>query len=198
MSALTETNEIKVRLAANRPRSLEIPGFRRAAVLVPLLDGEDGLELLLTVRSAKLSNHAGEIAFPGGRVEPGETDLQAALRETHEEVGLVVSPSEVLGRLSDHPSPAGYVATPLVARLPWPQVVTPDPAEVAKVFTVPLAALQAATPTTRPAKLSSYQRLLYSYPWGEYQIWGFTGNVIHDLLTVIAGGSAPSDHYELH
>lgn len=197
MSALTDKNEIEGRLAAYQPRSLEIPGFRRAAVLVPLLDGEDGLELLLTVRSAKLSHHAGEIAFPGGRVEPGETDLQAALRETHEEVGLVVSADDVLGRLSDHPSPAGFVATPLVARLPWPQVVIPDPNEVAKVFTVPLAALQATTPTTRPAKLASYQRLLYSYPWGEYQIWGFTGNVIHDLLSVLAGGVTPSDPYEL-
>lgn len=197
MSRITEKNEIEARLAANQPRSLEIPGFRRAAVLVPLLDAEDGLEILLTVRSAKLSNHAGEIAFPGGRVEPGETDLQAALRETHEEVGLIVSPEEVLGRLSDHPSPAGFVATPFVARLKWPQLVTPDPDEVAKVFTVPLAALKATTPTTRPAKLASYQRLLYSYPWGEYQIWGFTGNVIHDLLTVLAGGGAPSDPYEL-
>lgn len=196
MSAMTEKNGIERRLAANQPRLLEIPGFRRAAVLVPLLDGEDGLELLLTVRSAKLSNHAGQIAFPGGRVEPGETDLQAALRETHEEVGLVVRPDEVLGRLSDHPSPAGFVATPLVARLPWPQLLTPDPAEVAKVFTVPLAALQATIPSTRPAKLASYQRLLYSYPWGEYQIWGFTGNVIHDLLSVLAGNAAQSDPYE--
>lgn len=196
MSALSESG-IEGRLAATQPRSLEIPGFRRAAVLVPLLDGEEGLELLLTVRAAHLHKHAGEIAFPGGRLEPGETDLEAALRETHEEVGLVVSPDQVLGRLSDHPSPAGYVATPLVARLPWPQRVTPDPAEVAKIFTVPLATLLATTPTTRPARLASYQRLLYTYQCGDYKIWGFTGNVIHELLTVLAGQIDKSDPYEL-
>lgn len=184
--AFVDPDVVASRLAAHEPRSLEIEGFRRASVLVPLLYGPDGTELLFTVRAARLKSHAGEIAFPGGRVDPGETHLQAALRETEEEVGLHVSPDQVLGRLSDHPSPAGYVATPIVAHLPWPQEMKLNPAEVDAVFTVPLAELAAIEPQTRVAELERYRRLLYSYPWGEYLIWGFTGNVVRDLLEVLA------------
>jgi len=186
----TDPQELRRRLAAARPRGLEIDGFRRASVLVPLLYGPDGVEVLFTVRAAKLSSHAGEIAFPGGRLDPGETHVEAALRETEEEVGLVVSEDQVLGRLSDHPSPAGYVATPYVAQVPWPQELTLSPAEVDAVFTVPLDELAAIEPRTRVAELQKYRRLLYSYPWGEYLIWGFTGNVVRDLLEAITNGQA--------
>src|SRR5690554_124198 len=197
MSPTTDPQELRRRLAAAEPRALEIAGFRRASVLVPLLYGPGGVELLFTVRAARLKSHAGEIAFPGGRVDPGETHLEAALRETEEEVGLSVSEEQVLGRLSDHPSPAGYVATPIVAQLPWPQEMTLNPAEVDAVFTVPLAELAAIEPQTRVAELDRYRRLLYSYPWGEYLIWGFTGNVVRDLLEVLteddARGTDPFD-----
>src|SRR5690606_15769393 len=107
--AATRFDELARRLAAHAPRRMEIEGFRRAAVLVPLLDAPGGVEVLFTVRAAALKSHAGEIAFPGGRLDPGESHLEAALRETQEEVGLVVTPEQVLGRLSDHPSPAGHV-----------------------------------------------------------------------------------------
>ncbi|MFA5552803.1 MAG: CoA pyrophosphatase [Trueperaceae bacterium] len=189
----TEPAELARRLAAAEPRGLEIAGFRRASVLVPLLYGPEGVELLFTVRAARLKSHAGEIAFPGGRLDPGETHVQAALRETEEEVGLRVSEEQVLGRLSDHPSPAGYVATPFVAHVPWPQELTLNPTEVDAVFTVPLTELAAIEPQTRVAELARYRRLLYSYPWGEYLIWGFTGNVVRDLLEVLAG-EASSRH----
>src|SRR5690606_19824567 len=102
-------------LASYTPRTLDIPGFRRAAVLVPLIDDGGHLSLLLTVRSATLRSHAGQVALPGGRLEPGEDSVDAALRETREEVGLVVPREAVLGELSDHPSPAGHVARPVVA-----------------------------------------------------------------------------------
>ena len=183
----TDPRLLAERLAAATPRKLQIDGFRRASVLVPLLYGPDGVEVLFTVRAARLKSHAGEIAFPGGRLDPGETHVEAALRETEEEVGLSVTPDQVLGRLSDHPSPAGYVATPYVAQVPWPQELTLNPGEVDAVFTVPLAELLAIEPQTRVAELARYRRLLYSYPWGEYLIWGFTGNVVRDLLEVIAG-----------
>lgn len=182
-----EPGELANRLAAATPRELHIDGFRRASVLVPLLYGPNGVELLFTVRAAKLKSHAGEIAFPGGRLDPGETHVQAALRETEEEVGLHVAPEQVLGRLSDHPSPAGYVATPFVAQVPWPQQLTLNPAEVDAVFTVPLAELAATEPQTRVAELHRYRRLLYAYPWGKYLIWGFTGNVVRDFLEVLTG-----------
>ncbi len=186
----TEPLDLSQRLAAAAPRELQIEGFRRASVLVPLLYGPGGVELLFTVRAARLKSHAGEIAFPGGRLDPGETHVEAALRETAEEVGLSVARDQVLGRLSDHPSPAGYVATPFVARVPWPQALTLNPTEVEAVFTVPVAELAATEPQTRVAELGRYRRLLYAYPWGEHLIWGFTGNVVRELLEVMAGDAA--------
>lgn len=182
--------ELAARLDARAPRRLEIAGFRRAAVLVPVLDGEAGLELLLTVRAGHLRTHAGQIAFPGGRLEEGEDVLSAALRETREEVGLDVRPEQVVGVLSDHPSPAGYVATPVVALLPWPQRLAPDPSEVAEAFTVPVADLQAVAPTHRVGELLRYRRRIYTYQWRDREIWGFTGNVVHELLLALAGARA--------
>lgn len=174
------------RLPLRRRETMELDGFRRAAVLVPLLDAEDGPRLLFTVRSAALRSHAGQIAFPGGRLEEGEDSVAAALRETSEEVGLSLEPSSVLGVLSDHPSPYGFVATPVVARVPWPQPLTPDPGEVASTFDVPLADLLGIEPTSEERELLHYRRLLYSYPWGGHVIWGFTGNVVKELLDVLA------------
>lgn len=192
--AAVSVAEVAACLKASTPHSLDIEGFRRAGVLVPVLEAPGGLELLFTVRSSKLSSHAGEVAFPGGGVDPGETHVEAALRETFEEVGLRVSPDDVIGRLSDHPSPAGYVATPIVARVKWPQELELNSAEVASVFTVPLIELAAIEPTTRAASLSRYRRLLYSYPWGEHNIWGFTGNVVRELLEVLStGGVTPRE-----
>jgi 8-oxo-dGTP pyrophosphatase MutT (NUDIX family) len=190
--------ELVASLARGAPRRMEIAGFRRAAVLVPVLEGTAGLELLLTVRAGHLRTHAGQIAFPGGRLEEGEDDVTAALRETREEIGLDVRPEQVIGRLSDHPSPAGYVATPLVALLPWPERIAADPSEVAETFTVPVADLLASVPTHRVGELRSYRRRIYTYRWREREIWGFTGNVVHDLLLVLGGATdvGPGDPFE--
>jgi 8-oxo-dGTP pyrophosphatase MutT (NUDIX family) len=177
--------DVRERLAAHAARRMDIEGFRRAAVLVPLLERPDGLQMLLTVRSPELRSHGGQIAFPGGRLEAGEDDVEAALRETLEEVGVVVRPEQVVGRLSDHPSPAGYVATPVVAVLPWVTEFTPDPSEVAEAFTVPLADLALIEPTSRIGELQKYRRRIYSYRWRDRDIWGFTGNVVRDLLMAL-------------
>lgn len=179
---------LRAALAGRRPEEVfDLPGFVRAAVLVPLLDGPAGWELLFTVRSSRLAHHPGEISFPGGRLEPGETVVDAALRETHEEVGLRVDSDAVLGSLASHPTPAGYVATPVVAHVPWPQEVAPDPLEVDEVFTVPVAELLDVVPTARESTLAAYTRLIHSYSWHDRVIWGFTGNVLKDLLDLVAG-----------
>lgn len=180
-------------LSEHEKRSCGFPELRPAAILVPLLDGPDGVEVLLTVRSNDLENHPGQIAFPGGRVDAGETTVQAALRETQEEVGLDVTETALLGRLCCHPSPAGYCAEPFVARLPWPQPLTLLASEVASTFTVPLNHLLALEPTAREASHRGLVATLHAYQWKQHSIWGLTGNVLHELLEVIRGsvGNAP-------
>ena len=189
MSPIAGVDDLQQRLARADRVAMEIPGFRRAAVLVPLLETPTGLELLFTVRSASLSNHAGQIAFPGGRLEEGEALVSGALRETEEEVGLRLEPADVLGVLSDHPSPAGYVATPVVARVPWPQALRLNPGEVAEAFTAPLGELAAIEPSSEVRQLRDYRRRIYAFPWRGYRIWGFTGNVVKNLLDVLEGRS---------
>jgi 8-oxo-dGTP pyrophosphatase MutT (NUDIX family) len=166
---------------------LEIPGFRQAAVLVPLLRGKEGLELLFTVRAEMLTHHAGQIAFPGGGLDPGESIEEAALRETREEIGLEVSRAAILGRLNDHPSPARFIATPVVAELTWPQPVRPNPAEVSEVFSVPLEELRGIVPRWEERVLQDFRRRIHFYAWGERLIWGFTGNVVKELLDLLPG-----------
>jgi 8-oxo-dGTP pyrophosphatase MutT (NUDIX family) len=187
LEAPADLDAVRTRLLSAVPTSMDVPGFRRAAVLVPLLDTPTGWELLFTVRAAGLRKHAGQIAFPGGRVEDDEDVVGAALRETEEEVGLSVQRGAVLGALDDHPSPAGYVATPLVAVVAWPQAVRVNPEEVEEIFTVPLADLAAIRPESEERELRSYRRTIYTYPWSDRRIWGFTGNVVKNLLDVVIG-----------
>ena len=178
------------RTLPHRPRkTLTLPEFRRAAVLVPLLRAPDGLELLFTVRSSTLPHHAGQISFPGGRLEVGESVSDAARRETVEEIGLNVPETLLLGTLSDLPSPARYVVTPVVGVLPWPQALTLQTTEVAEVFTVPLAELLAITPRQETRLLEGQRRVIYFYahqsPTGERLIWGLTGSIVADFLSVV-------------
>ena len=167
------------------PLPLHIEGFRPAAVLVPLVEGYQGLEVVFTVRSAQLSNHAGQISFPGGRVDAGETSLEAALREVREEIGLELSADQVLGELDQHPSPARYVVTPYVAIVPEKQVYTLNPAEVAEVFHVPLKDLLGLHPRSEARQLFGYKRRLFYYDWQDRVIWGLTGNIIKNLHMVL-------------
>ena len=174
------------RAVAAPGRRLELAGHGRAAVLVPVLETPDGLELLFTVRAAGLARHAGQVAFPGGRLEPGEDVVAAALREADEEVGLAVSANDVLGILDDHPSPFGLVATPVVARVAWPAPLRLDPGEVAGAFTLPLTELAACRPTLEERLLDGVVRHLYRYRIGVHEVWGLTGNVVRDLLDRLA------------
>lgn len=175
------------RLATREREQLQLPGFRAAAVLVPLLLRSDGLALLFTERSGQLAHHAGQIAFPGGRVDPGETITEAARRETLEEIGLTVPEQAVIGLLDDHPSPAQYIVTPVVAVIDWPQPLTLNRHEVADAFTVPLARLRSLTPRWEERELRGLRRRLHYYDVDERTIWGLTGNVVKGLLDVWRG-----------
>lgn len=179
---------LRARLArapARDPRLERFARYRPAGVLVPLLLDEAGARLLFTVRSHDLPHHPGQISFPGGGCQPGETPDAAARREAYEEVGLEVPATALVGRLSELPSPARYLATPYVAVLRRPGALRLDRREVAEAFTVPLTELLAGEPETEVRSLEGASRTLYRYRWREREIWGFTGAVVRELLDVV-------------
>lgn len=134
---------IRRNLAELRPRLLPDGGLRRAAVGVALVAGPAGEAcFLLQRRAAGLRGHAGQWALPGGRADPGETPLQAALREIAEEVCLVCGEADVLGRLDDYPTRSGYVISPFVVWVEDAAALRADPAEVEAIYRVPLAELE--------------------------------------------------------
>jgi 8-oxo-dGTP pyrophosphatase MutT (NUDIX family) len=129
-------------LAARPPRPLALAGFRRAAVLLALLDRPAGPTVLFTRRAATLPHHAGEISVPGGGLEPGESPEACALREAEEEVGLAPDRVELLGRLDDLVSVARFVVTPVVGAVAAPPgAFTAAAGEVEEPFELPVARL---------------------------------------------------------
>lgn len=179
----TELDGLRGALQGDVAGAAPLPdGHRAAAILVPLLLGDAGVEVAFITRARHLAAHPGQIAFPGGGLEVGETPERAAVREAHEEVGLEVPRDAILGRLAPRVSPAGYVATPVVAALPPPARFTPDPGEVEEVFTVPLAALRRTPPTFEVRRAAGRTYRLARYVWRDRTIWGLTGAVLHDLL----------------
>jgi 8-oxo-dGTP pyrophosphatase MutT (NUDIX family) len=149
---------IRLALAARPPQRLDVPAFRPAAVLVPLLHRRGGPTILFTRRTETVRHHKGEISFPGGGLEAGEDAVRAALREAEEEIGLLPERVEPVGLLDDVPSIAGYVVTPVVAAVREPpEAFRPAALEVSEPFEVPLATL--LDPSIRRASLWDPARL---------------------------------------
>ncbi len=151
-----------------------------AAVLVPVVNRPEGLTLLLTQRSADLPDHPGQISFPGGRVEPGDsTPADAALRETAEEVGLAADRVDVLGELATYETVTGYRVTPIVGWVEPPFILTPDPIEVAEAFEVPLAfVLDPANQQRHFRMLGEMRRDFWAIPYRDRYIWGATAAML--------------------
>jgi 8-oxo-dGTP pyrophosphatase MutT (NUDIX family) len=126
---------------ARLPESEPAPALKHAAVAIALVeagDGGNGTALLLTLRAAGLRAHRSQWALPGGRCDSGETAIDAALRELHEELGLEVTPGAVLGLLDDYPTRSGYLITPVVVWASESAVISPNPQEVASVHRIGL------------------------------------------------------------
>jgi 8-oxo-dGTP pyrophosphatase MutT (NUDIX family) len=174
-------------------------GLTGAAVLVPLVDHPTGLTVLLTQRTAHLSDHAGQISFPGGRIEPSdEHPVAAALREAEEEVGLPASHVDIVGRLDTYVTGTGFEIVPVVAlvRPPYPQ--RPDPFEVAEVFEVPLDFLIDPGNLQRGSReWKGTTRFFFALPYEDRYIWGATAGMLVNLAEVLApelaGGRPQTD-----
>lgn len=155
--------------------------LRPAAVLLALVEGPHGLEVILTRRAAHLRNHPGQVAFPGGKVEESDAGLwEAAMREAEEEIGLVGA--RRLGALQGHESITGFEISPQVGLVQGAFAARPDPSEVEEVFTVPFDFLMA------PANMCLHQRVwrgqmrgYLAIPYGPHYIWGASARMIRNL-----------------
>ncbi len=178
-------------------RELELPEFRRAAVLVPVVL-EPEPHLILTVRTAHLPTHKGQISFPGGSLHTLETPIEAALREAQEEIGLDASLVQVLGMLDDVWTPQGFHVTPVLGLISQPAKLQADPNEVAQILHVPLEELKVLKPRYEPRNLPPNAKLpsdpkayrtrsneVLHYDWQGFDIWGMTAWVISDLLGLL-------------
>ena len=183
VGALASTLAGRSRVVLSRPEKSV------AAVLVPLLTVEGEPHVLYTRRSALLSEHQGQVAFPGGRHHPDEDrDLQTtALREAHEEIGLAPTDVRVLGVLDDIETMATrYVITPYVGVVPYPYEWRPSAAEVDAIFTVPLRVLRA--PETLRHEVWDFEGRrvpIDTYPVDGHVIWGATQRITQNLLQML-------------
>lgn len=156
--------------------------IRRAAVLVGLIDRGDDYGVLLTLRPDTMPSHAGQVAFPGGRIEPGETPLVAALREANEEVGVDPAFVRVLGQADTYLTGSGFAISPFVGVLPAGFVAVPHAREVADVFETPLSFLMnAANHQRHEREYRGVLRAYYAMPHNGRYIWGATAGMIKSL-----------------
>jgi 8-oxo-dGTP pyrophosphatase MutT (NUDIX family) len=160
-----------------------------AAVLIPLVAHTDGLSILLTLRTLHLADHAGQIAFPGGRVDPGDADERAAaLREAQEEVGIDPASVRILGRLDTYVTRTGFRVEPIIGLLQPPLSLRPDPHEVAEIFEVPLDFLIDPANRRRDSRVfEGGTRFYWAIPWQDRYIWGATAGMLVNLADVLRG-----------
>lgn len=157
-----------------------------AAVLVPIVQREEGFSVLLTRRADTLRRHTGQIALPGGRMDPGETPWDAALRETEEEIGLQRAFVEVLGHLPDHAVITGYRVTPVVGLVRPGFELVLDPTEVAGTFEAPLRhLLDPSKHARRTRRIAGEDIETFDLPWGSFNIWGATAGMLLTLREVL-------------
>ena len=155
-----------------------------AAVLVPLVRRGDDASMLLTRRNEGLRTHAGQVAFPGGRIESDDANaIAAALRETEEETGIARGLVRPLGFLDCFETISGFGVTPVVAEVSPDYVLAPDPREVAEVFEVPLAfLLDIANLRRSEIEWRGRRREIYEYDYDGRRIWGATAAMLVNLL----------------
>lgn len=166
-------------------RALEVPSRRKAAVLVPLFERDGEPWIVLTRRTDTVRSHAGQISFPGGAVDPGETDLwDTAVRETHEELGVPPEHITRLGALDDYPTySSGYIVSAYVGTIIPPTTWTHSEAEIAEVIELPIRRL------VEVGRMEEWERdgirfPMHLYDVDEHRVWGLTAYIMRRFLDV--------------
>lgn len=177
------------------PRAAEVSAaatFAPAAVLAPVVRRPGGYTVLLTQRSADMPSHAGQVAFPGGRVQAEDAGLvDAALRETFEETGVAPEFVTPVGGFGAFRTGTNFVITPIVAFVEPGFTLAPDPREVDAVFETPLSFLMTAENHQRHAReFEGKRREYYAMPWEDRYIWGVTAGIIKALYDRLYGDAA--------
>jgi 8-oxo-dGTP pyrophosphatase MutT (NUDIX family) len=168
-------------------------GKRPAAVLCGLVERAGRLHVVLTRRAAHLNQHAGQVAFPGGKVDVRDpSPLAAALREAEEEISLIPAQVEVLGALDQYQTSTGFRITPFVGLIDPRWRPVPDPNEVEEVFEPPLDFLMdPANRLRHHHDRWGVRRHYYAVPWGDYYIWGATAGMLKGLSDRLAALAEP-------
>lgn len=179
--------------SALRSSAPDLKTLKPAAVLVLFIErpeNEGGPAMLFTQRTAHLTDHAGQISFPGGRVEDGDAHVAAtALRETHEETGIDVADIEILGELPFYTTGTGYSITPVVGWSGPVDAYRPDPTEVAECFEVPARFLtDTRNHRIEQAMYKGRMRSYYAIPYMHRYIWGATAGMLVSLTRVLYAG----------
>lgn len=158
------------------------PDLRLAAVLVPIVEHDDGATVLLTRRADHLNSHSGQVAFPGGKLEPGETPVEAALREAEEEIGLDPAHVEVVGFIDPYETGTGFRILPVISFVRPGFELKAAPGEVAEIFEVPLSFLLNEDNHERHSVFwKGKRRAYYAMPYRGHYIWGATAGMIRNL-----------------
>lgn len=175
------------RLLEKRPAAeIEAPQHRRACVLIPLIRDTGRWQILFSRRSANLAAHSGQIAFPGGSVEPGESLEEAAVREAWEEVGIPPERVELIGRLDDLVTHSGFLVAPFAGVVSGRVEYVLQESEVEEVFEVPVEALlDPRNPEVRWVPFRQKQYPAYFYQYDGHEIWGLTGRILKAFLDVV-------------
>lgn len=171
--------------SVNRLAKEQLASLRRAAVLIPITraNAHTKSQVILTVRSANLKSHAGQISLPGGTQDAGDVDVYAtALRESEEEIGLPASKVEIIGRLGELALPSGFRVTPIVGVIEPGLPLTPCPLEVADIFHAPLSlVLDPNAYRSSEMLFNNVPRKILELTYEDYRIWGATAAILHHL-----------------